>query len=106
MWVQTYHLEIDRGVRQGIGLYSLVFSLLSNSIFNTALADVEVGIKVNEKLISVIRYVETDRFVIFADNMESLQLFLTKVNTVDEEMGRSINISRTKSIGQRMEQIL
>ena len=59
-----------------------------------ALPDVEVGLNVNGEPVSTIRC--ADDTVILAENIESLQLFLSEFNTAGEEMDLSINIRKTK----------
>lgn len=70
-------IPIRRGVRQGCVLSPLLFNIYSEYIFQQALKDCEIGIKVNGKILNNIRY--ADDTVIFADTSEGLQELVDKI---------------------------
>lgn len=103
-WNQTAQIEVDnnmsntiqikRGVRQGCVLSPVLFNLYSEAIFQEALEDMEVGIKVNGVWINNLRY--ADDTVLIADNMTDLQQLVNKVGERSKSMGLNINTKKTK----------
>ena len=75
-------------------LSPLLFNLYSEAIFQEALEDVEMGVKVNGVWINNIRY--ADDTVLIADNIHDLQQLVNKVGEQSKAMGLNINIKKTK----------
>lgn len=90
----TSDIQILKGVRQGCILSPLLFNLYSESIFQEALEDLEVGIRVNGKPINNIRY--ADDTVLLASDEKELQCLVDRVNNVGLKYGLKINIKKTK----------
>ena len=87
-------IQVRMGVRQGCVLSPLLFNLYSEAIFQEALEDVEMGVKVNGVWINNIRY--ADDTVLIADNIHDLQQLVNKVGEQSKAMGLNINIKKTK----------
>ena len=103
-WNQSATVKVDnevteaqkilRGVRQGCVLSPLLFNIYSESIFQDALEEQQLGIKVNGTWINNIRY--ADDTVLIADNMNDLQSLLNTVGRHSQRMGININTKKTK----------
>lgn len=91
---QTNELNILRGVRQGCILSPLIFNLYSEEVFKEAFDGADMGILLNGERLNNIRY--ADDTVIFADNMNSLQQLINRINDVSNQYGLKININKTK----------
>lgn len=72
----------------------LLFNLYSEGVFQEALEDAEIGIKVNGVWINNIRY--ADDTVLIADNMQDLQRLINTVGQHSRLMGLNINTKKTK----------
>lgn len=103
-WHQSAHIKttdfttedilIQRGVRQGCVLSPLLFNMYSESIFDEALGNEPLGIKVNGVCISNIRY--ADDTILLGNSVEELQQILDKINNISKEHGLAINAKKTK----------
>jgi len=87
-------IQVRRGVRQGCVLSPLLFNLYSEAVFQGALRDVEMGIRVNGVWINNVRY--ADDTVLIADNIHDLQQLVNVVGEQSESMGLNINTKKTK----------
>jgi len=83
---------ICREVRQGCVLSPILFNLYSEAIFQEALEERNVGVKVNG--VNNIRY--ADDTVLIAGNMEDLRNMLGTVGECSKNMGLIINSKKTK----------
>jgi len=86
---------ICRGVREGGVLYPLLFNLYSEAIFQEALEERNVGVKVNGVWVNNICY--ADDTVLIADNMEDLRDMLGTVGECSKNPeGLNINTKKAK----------
>lgn len=92
--ILTEEVQIEKGVRQGCILSPCLFNLYSEVIFRNAFDQLNLGIRINGKLIQNIRY--ADDTVLLATNPEDLQIMLQKLNNTLLEYGLRINTNKTK----------
>ncbi|KAI5631309.1 reverse transcriptase (RNA-dependent DNA polymerase) domain-containing protein [Phthorimaea operculella] len=85
---------IEKGVRQGYILSPIIFNLYSETVFEKAFEELDLGIRVNGNVINNIRY--ADDTVLLAENLDDLQNMLDKLNNSLNEYGLKINTSKTK----------
>lgn len=90
----TDDITIAKGVRQGCVLSPLLFNIYTEKIFQLALEDNPMGIKINGIPINNLRY--ADDTAILADNIEDLQAIINAINAKGKEFGLNININKTK----------
>ncbi|KAI5746244.1 hypothetical protein M8J77_001423 [Diaphorina citri] len=91
----TEAVKIERGVRQGCVLSSLLFNIYSEQIFKEALEGEEEGITINGERLSNIRYYADDT-IVFADSKQGLQRLVNKIATTSNKYGLDINNKKTK----------
>lgn len=90
----TEEVDICRGVRQGCILSPLLFNVYSEAIMTEALENLDVGVKMNGRLINNLSY--ADDTVLVASTQEDLQRLVDRVHECSERAGLSINLSKTK----------
>uniref|UniRef100_A0A8D8V3E1 Craniofacial development protein 2 n=1 Tax=Cacopsylla melanoneura TaxID=428564 RepID=A0A8D8V3E1_9HEMI len=87
-------IQIMQGVRQGCVLSPLLFNVYSEAIFEEALLDEHMGIKINGKFINNLRY--ADDTVILAGTLHHLQRIMEKLNVKCNKYGLMMNVKKTK----------
>lgn len=92
----TEDINIKKKVRQGTVLSPTFFNLYVEWIFSEALQDLEISIKVNDRIVNNIRY--ADDTVLLAGNPQDPQTILHVVNAKGREADLRINVEKTKMI--------
>lgn len=87
-------IAIRKGVRQGCILSSLLFNLYSENIFAESIENTTVGVKINGKTISNIRF--ADDTIIIASSLRELQQLVEIIVEHSKRYGLHINIPTTK----------
>lgn len=87
-------VAIRRGVRQGCILSPLIFNFYSERIFQQALHNIQMGIKINGVPINNFRY--ADDTVLLANSDIELQYLLERVVEACNEYGLQLNTKKTK----------
>ena len=86
---------IEKGVRQGCILSSILFNIYSEMLIKDALQD-EDGIKINGESITTIRY--ADDTAILAEKEEDLQRMMDKIYQHCKNYGMNLNLKKTKTM--------
>lgn len=87
-------IQIMKGVRQGCILSPLLFNVYSEAVFEEAVLDRSMGIKINGKFVNNLRY--ADDTVILSGTIYHLQCALDKINNVCLKYGLNMNEKKTK----------
>ena len=88
-------LQIGKGVRQGCILSPGLLNLYAVYIMrNTGLEEAQAGLKIAERNINNLRYV--DDTTLMAESEEELKSLLMKVKEESEKVGLKLNIQKTK----------
>lgn len=90
----TDKIAIERGVRQGCILSPLLFNIYSEWVFKEALDGCAKGILINGEWLNNIRY--ADDTIVFADNLNDLQILTNRITEVSNRYGLALNIKKTK----------
>ena len=96
--VRTRHgttdwFQIGKGVRQGCTLSPCLFNLSAENIMrNAGLEEAQVGIKIDERNISHLRYAYDTTLMAESEELKSL---LMKVKEESEKVGLKLNIQKT-----------
>ena len=91
----TDWFQIQKGVRQGCILSPCLFNFYAEYIMgNVGLDEAKAGIKIAERNINNLRYV--DDTTLKAESKEELKSFLMKVKEESEKVGLKLNIQKTK----------
>lgn len=91
---ESEDIRISKGVRQGCILSPMLFNIYSEAIFREALEETSLGIKINDEVISEIRY--ADDTVLISDSDTKLQEMVNRVNESSRNFGLEMNINKTK----------
>ena len=100
--VRTVHgttdwFHIRKGVCQGCILSPCLFNLHAEYIMrNAGLDEAQVGIKIAERDINNLRYIDDNTFM--AESEEEQKSLLKKVKEESEKVGLKLNIQKTKII--------
>ena len=86
-------VKVERGIRQGCIISSLLFNLYSEFMMREAMEGVE-GIKFNEINITDIRY--ADDAVLVADKLKKMQKMVDSLNDTCRAYGMEINVKKVK----------
>ena len=91
----TDWFQIGKGVRQGCILSPCSFNFYAEHIMrNAGLDEAQAGIKIAERDINNLRYVDDTTLV--AESKEELKRLLMKVKEESEKAGLKLNIQKTK----------
>ena len=93
----TDWFQIGKGIHQGCVLSPCLFNLYGEYIMqNAGLDKVQAGIKIAERNVSNLRYV--DDTTLKAESEEEVKNLLMKVKEKSEKAGLKLNIQKTKTI--------
>ena len=93
----TDWFHIRKGVCQGCILSPCLFNLHAEYIMrNAGLDEAQVGIKIAERDINNLRYIDDNTFM--AESEEEQKSLLKKVKEESEKVGLKLNIQKTKII--------
>ena len=91
----TDYFQIGKGVCQGCILSPCLINLYAEYIMrNAGLEEAQAGIKIAERHINNLRYV--DDITLMAESEEELKSLLMKVKEESEKVGLKLNIQKTK----------
>ena len=101
----TEWFRVHVGVRQGCGLSPYLFNLILEAMMDIALADTEIGVRINGTIVNNLRF--ADDIDLMAESGSQLQELTTRVHESSKRFGLKINGEKTKTmtIGKEKEKI-
>ena len=89
--------EVGRGVRQGCCISPTLFAMYLEEIIEESLEDEEnVGANIGGEWIRCLKY--ADDMVVIAEDPETLNRMMKKINDVCERYGMKVNKAKTKTM--------